>query len=331
MRITWKGILRRLWGPKKKKKKALPRPELVMGPLQGRVSACWPALTGWVGGAEGERLAKLDSWFHSHYIAAPHIIVSALAPHTDLSTCAVLDVGCGDGIMALGVHRAGAGKVVGVDLTRAFDSLLPRASAVIGLPAVPEQVSFRQGRPGQPMPADDGEFDVVYSWSVFEHVDGVPALLSDTARVLRSGGFFYLQISPLYYSPFGSHLMRLIEEPWAHLLHAPKDYEAMAAAAGDHTRAEEKDLLYLQNEFEQVKRYLIGEYHSLNRIRTVELVDAVRAAGFEILSCELGQVRHLTPPPALTAQHDLHDLLTSEIRLLMRKPGPPHAVATKPI
>ncbi len=318
MRITWKGV----WRALRRRRKKQPVCNLVMGPLDGQVKARWAEITRWVGGTEGERLRDIDNWFHSHYVAAPHIIRTALAPHLDLAASRVLDLGCGDGIMAMGMRQMGAAQVAGTDLTRAFDTLLPRAREVLGMQALPEGLEFRQGQLGQPMPFANAEFDAAYSWSVFEHVDvdGVDWLLAEVVRVLKPGGFFYLQIAPLYYSPFGSHLMRLIEKPWAHLLHTQDEYLALAQAAEDHTRTEEKDLLYRNNEFAQVKQYLIGEYASLNRIRTIELVEAARRAGFEILSCELGQIRGLQVPPILKQRHDLHDLLTNEIRLIMRRP-----------
>lgn len=290
-----------------------------MGKLEGKVSARPVEISHWSGGAEGEALRAKDAWFHSHYIFAPHVICSALAPHVDLASSRILDLGCGDGIMSLGVQHAGGGRVACTDLTRAFDTLANKANDVLGLVALPAELEYRQGTLGQPLPFADGFFDAVYSWSVFEHVDGVEWLLREVVRTLRRGGVFYLQIEPLYYSPFGSHLLRLIEQPWAHLLHAAPEYLELATNARDHTRVEERDLLYTQNAFEDVKRYLISEYHSLNKIRTVDLVHAIQVAGLEILSCELSQVRGLDIPPVLLEQFDQHDLVTNEIRLVLRR------------
>jgi ubiquinone/menaquinone biosynthesis C-methylase UbiE len=290
-----------------------------MGALAGMVDARPVEIVHWTGGPEGERLQARDSWFHSHYVFAPHVIYTALAPHVDLSASRVLDLGCGDGIMALGMRKRGVASVAATDLTRAFDALPRKAQAVLGLQAMPQGLDFRQGQLGQPLPYADGEFDAVYSWSVFEHVSGVEWLMREVVRVLRPGGALYLQIEPLYYSPFGSHLMRLIEEPWAHLLHSDEAYLAMATAASDHTTVAEMDLLYRSNEFAEVKRYLIGEYRSLNRLRTVELIREVRAAGLGIQSCELSQVRQLSVPQSLREQHSEHDLITNEIRLVIRR------------
>ena len=103
--------------------------------------------------------------------------------------------------------------------------------------------------------------------------------------------------------PYGSHLRRLIDEPWAHLKIGDTEYLARVQAAADHSSVVERDLLYQQNEFEEVRRYLMGEYRSLNRIRTVELVRQVLEGGWQIEGCALRQIsaRRLEPDQLSTA------------------------------
>jgi len=266
-------------------------------------------------------LAAQDAWFHSHYVIAPNMVVGALQAATLPASARILDLGCGDGIMALGVCEASERIVVGSDLTDAFQTLPGRVAEALGdAHAIPSRLGFAQAVPGAPLPFPDDHFDAGYSWSVFEHVDGVDALLREVVRVLKPGARFFLQIEPLYYSPFGSHLRRLIPRPWAHLNMSPADYLAEAAAATDQVRPEEKDVLYQLNAFESVKRYLIGEYASLNRITSRQLVDRVLAAGLLIERCELGQVSAASVPSALRARFPMHDLRTQEIRLMLRRP-----------
>ncbi|WP_419606439.1 hypothetical protein, partial [Thiolapillus sp.] len=68
--------------------------------------------------------------------------------------------------------------------------------------------------------AEHHAVDAVFSWSVFEHVpqSQIPVIFADLYNSLHKGGLFFLQIEPLYYSPWGSHLRRFIDVPWAHLL-----------------------------------------------------------------------------------------------------------------
>ncbi|MCA6218332.1 class I SAM-dependent methyltransferase [Ideonella sp. B7] len=265
--------------------------------------------------------AKRDAWFYSHHVVAPSLIVHALQAASLSSQARLLDMGCGDGIMALGVCEASGRAVVGTDLTEAFKTLPGRVAQVFGAGRpLPERLQFVRGQAGQGLPFPDDSFDGGYSWSVFEHVDGVAPLLREVLRVLKPGTPFFLQIEPLYYSAFGSHLKRLVPEPWAHLRMAPEAYLAAAAAAVDHVPPEEQDVLYRLNAFENVKRYLIGEYHSLNRITATELVQTVQQVGWQIERCELGQLPADMVPEELRPRFSLQDLCTHEIRLWLRKP-----------
>lgn len=266
-------------------------------------------------------LADRDAWFHSHFVFAPNTVVNVLQTHTLPENARILDLGCGDGIMALGVCEASGRTVVGSDLTDAFQTLPGRVAAALGADyTIPESLGFAKGTLGAPLPFPDAHFDAGYSWSVFEHVDGVPALLNEVMRVLKPGALFFLQIEPLYYSAYGSHLRRLVSRPWAHLSMSEDEYLAEVGAATDQVRPEEQDVLYQLNAFENVKRYLIGEYRSLNKITVNELAEQVEAAGLLIERCELGQVAADGVPASLQERYPLHDLRTNEIRLLLRKP-----------
>lgn len=271
-----------------------------------------------------EALAMRDLWFFNHQVKAASQVMASLGlqeNHASNTTLQILDVGCGDGIMALGVCKLTGAEVTGCDLTRAFDTLPDRAVELLGPDAIPEGLKFVQSQSGQTLPFPDNSFDCVYSWSVFEHVENPTQLLKEIFRILKPSGQFFLQIKPLYYSPWGSHLHRLIQEPWAHLLTGDEDFQKLALSAKDNIRETEKDILYRKNEFEAVKQYLLNEYKSLNRLRTHELVNAVKAVGLMISHCELSQPRHPRPPKKLLQKYSHHDLSTNEIRLFIKKPN----------
>ena len=269
---------------------------------------------------EHAALEGRDPWFHNHLVVASRVVAAALG-----ATCRpgakVLDFGCGEGVTALGVARRTGAEVWGVDLTRAFDALPARAEQALGPGACPPTLAFGQAVAGEPLPAADAVFDAGYAWSVFEHLDDVSGTLRELRRVLKPGAPFLLQIEPLYLSPYGSHLRRLIDEPWAHLKIGDTEYLARVQAAADHSSVVERDLLYQQNEFEEVRRYLMGEYRSLNRIRTVELVRQVLEGGWQIEDCALRQISARRLEPDLLRRHSAHDLRTREIRLLLKRPS----------
>jgi 2-polyprenyl-3-methyl-5-hydroxy-6-metoxy-1,4-benzoquinol methylase len=99
----------------------------------------------------------------------------------------VLDVGCGEGVFAAELARAGA-QVVGID---AAEEPLRRARARH------PQLDLRlvDGEGDWPLP--DAGFDVVWAGEVIEHVADTAAWLSEVRRVLRSGGALLLSTPAL--------------------------------------------------------------------------------------------------------------------------------------
>lgn len=106
-------------------------------------------------------------------------------------------------------------KVLGID--RAYEKALASALGVEKL------------RPGRLIAADasrlpfaQGAFDVVFSFSVFEHLEAPELVKKEIARVLRPGGFAYVS-THLYAAEGGCHDLRIFagnrkDIPlWAHL------------------------------------------------------------------------------------------------------------------
>lgn len=85
----------------------------------------------------------------------------------------VLDVGCGDGEITIGL-AAYAGAVVGVDLDDDFA-------------AATENVTFQQGSVYE-LPFADGEFDAAFAHSMLETLERPVDALAELRRVLRPGG-----------------------------------------------------------------------------------------------------------------------------------------------
>jgi len=246
-----------------------------------------------------------DEWFNVHFHWAADQVHRLLSPHVDLRHGRLADFGCGDGITGLGlVLRHGYASYTGFDIRRSFDRLDATARREIGLRRLPRSLSFRQIAPGEPIAAA-GPFEAVMSWSAFEHIgrDLIPGILADIRKSLVPGGLFMMQVDPLYYSPFGSHLGRFIRQPWAHLLYSDEEVKAMVRAA----RAEDvpdvdKDLSFHEQSLDSFKEFILSEYAELNRLTADDLVRAGQDAGFTLLS----QERHRAteePPAELIERH----------------------------
>ncbi|HXS52830.1 MAG TPA: class I SAM-dependent methyltransferase [Usitatibacter sp.] len=261
------------------------------------------------------RDAANDPWFWSHYRDAAGIVLSLVPASCFAKDNTVVDFGCGDGATSLGIASRVAARVVGVDLHTSYSSLPDMARRNLRMERLPANLAFEQVAPGAPLPFRDGAVDLVYSWSVFEHLADVDGTLAEMSRIVRSGGRMFIQIEPLYHGPFGSHLQRLVREPWAHLLHDEEEFLRMAASAHDRVAENEKDVLYRTHAFEDVKRHLLKEYRSLNRITGDRLLARVSSAGFRIEESRLIQVENLRPDPRLLEKYPLETLLTNQVVL----------------
>ena len=265
------------------------------------------------------RLREKDSWFFDHFIMTAYEIGEHLSRFIPLNRSRVLDFGCGDGFTALGMSRFGLKEIIGVDINDAFRHLPQIACRYPGLDLLPRSLSFQKVGDGEPLPFETDTFDAVYTWSVLEHVRDVEAVLQELNRVLFPGGILFMQIKPLFHSPFGSHLERLIPEPWAHLTMTEAAFLDRAWNARDQIGEDEKDLVYQRNTFADFKKYLIHEFQNLNRITAGELLVAAHKSRFTVLTYEKRKDHSHSPPLELLDRYSEEDLLTSEVRLTLRK------------
>jgi len=95
----------------------------------------------------------------------------------------VLDLGCAGGFMAEALDERGA-RVTGID---------PAAEAIAAARAHAEaggrSIAYDVGV-GESLPYAGGAFDAVVCVDVLEHVQSLPGVLAEVARVLRPGGLF---------------------------------------------------------------------------------------------------------------------------------------------
>jgi SAM-dependent methyltransferase len=117
-----------------------------------------------------------------------------------------LELGCRDGMVSYSLERRGK-HAWGIDVTAAgFDGRALRGGASLSrMDAV--NLAF-----------DESSFDCVFSYNSFEHFKRPDAVLDEAIRVLRPGGYVYLDFGPLYMSPLGLHIFRQIGVPYAQLL-----------------------------------------------------------------------------------------------------------------
>jgi 2-polyprenyl-6-hydroxyphenyl methylase/3-demethylubiquinone-9 3-methyltransferase len=96
----------------------------------------------------------------------------------------LLDVGCGGGILAEELARAGF-EVTGIDPAPETLETARAHALATGL-----SIRYALGS-GERLPAADASFDVVTCCDVLEHVDDPDPVIGEVARVLRPGGLFF--------------------------------------------------------------------------------------------------------------------------------------------
>jgi SAM-dependent methyltransferase len=214
-------------------------------------------------------------WVREHYHqAAQEVVDFFAAAGADLAGKDVADVGAGDGLIDLGVvHKAAPARLVGFDIVPTDTGALLELARRDGIAeALPDTLEFRASEPSW-LPADDGSFDFVFSWSTFEHVAEPLALLREIRRVLRPGGILMIQVWPFFHSRHGSHLWQYFAEGFVQLLHDGEEIEARVR------RDPGPDPEWAER--------LLAEYRSCNEITLDGLQGALQAARFTVRRLEV--------------------------------------------
>lgn len=257
--------------------------------------------------------------FDARYNLAPQAFHNWMKDKLDFKKSTLLDFGTDTGVMALGLaQHCQAKRVIGVDINDNYKNLLNEIRGRLELVALPANLSFKQIRPDEPLSKTfaDETIDCVFSWSVFEHISQpfLPLVASEIAQVLRPGGYAFIQIAPLYYSAFGSHMDMIVPEPWAHLTMQLDLFQSRILHA-------EKNEFYISEtdaNFEEIKRSLWGVFLTLNRIVASELLDLFEDTELNLVR-EYRTVNSHIPPANLTAIYNKDVLTTEQIVYLFQK------------
>jgi hypothetical protein len=122
----------------------------------------------------------------------------------------------------------------------------------------------------------------------------------------------------LYYPPLRL-APKKIGAPWAHLLIAENSYLERALGARENMPDEEKYVMYHSNAFENVKKYLVQEYKTLNKVTVNELVARLLKAVFHFREMQTTQVPNLALPQLLLNKFSEYTLFTNEVMMVIEK------------
>jgi ubiquinone/menaquinone biosynthesis C-methylase UbiE len=241
-----------------------------------------------------------SAWFNDHFHEAPRQIVEFLSGDgVALEGQRVADIGCGDGLIDLGLaHLARPAELVGYDIEDTdVDSLgaWARRHGVDG--ELPAGLHFQRCTPTH-VPVPDATFDVVVSWSAFEHISEPVIMAREIRRILKPTGLAFVQIWPLYYSEHGSHRWPWFPGGFAQFLHEEGRIEEVVRSTAVADRVTADNLRDAE----------------LNRMTIDELQRCLLAGGLNVTKLELiTQAVHV--PPKL-ARYPLSWLGISGIKLI---------------
>lgn len=277
---------------------------------KGLAQAAWTVESG-TGTAAVEGLAwsqGYENWFFRHFDHAALVVTDYLLKKHPLLKGRILDVGCGDGIIDLGVFlRTQPEELVGIDPFGGFKRLpdiikehhLP--ADVLGDP----RLQFRE-EDGNDIPYPDDYFDVVISWGSLEHIaGGYDGALDEIRRVLKRGGLLFVHPG-LYYGALGNHLGEFFDDPFVHLK-MPEQELKEAVLAGRPRRMDRAGHVASPAEYWQW-------YTELNPITVPAFEQQLRDLGFEPWRAAVRTSDVIEYTPELQ-QYPIQDLATAELYL----------------
>lgn len=170
-----------------------------------------------------------------------------------------LELGAWDGMCCAALEQMGK-ETTGIDI---------RAGGFAG-EAARSGVDFLQ-MDAAALGFEDGSFDFVFSFNSFEHFHEPDRVLSEAVRVVRPGGYIYLNFGPLYLSATGAHQFQTIHVPYNQCLFQKE----LLAEYADDAGIELVDFSWMNEWSVDQYRQLWQEYgHRLKTILYHEILNA---------------------------------------------------------
>ncbi|MCZ2498677.1 methyltransferase domain-containing protein [Xylophilus sp. Kf1] len=262
---------------------------------------------------EAKFLAASDPAFRARATVEYKTLFAWLGNKFAWETASVLDFGCGEGVPAASI----ALRHPGANIT-AYDIAPPRIAPLKATlqreTALEVPDNLRLCHDWEALP--DGAFDLVYAWSVFEHVapPEMPTVLARIRARMAPGARFFVNCEPLFHSPHGSHLRHYLKTPWRHLREPLSVLRNQVISENSNERN--------AREWEQ--------FTSLNRYTHQDLKAAFEAAGFRLARMHLSQSAEPMPADLLhTFREQALSVVGAQFLLLVADPPDAGAPAAR--
>jgi SAM-dependent methyltransferase len=157
-------------------------------------------------------------------------------------------------------------------------------------------------------PSERKDFDLVFSYNSFEHIQDPKIAFENLLKVVKPGGYLYLSFGPLYASPWGVHAYRAFHMPYPQFLFSQG---------------------FISQKLEEIGIYDLGKkmqtLQPLNRFRLKEFLEILNIPQVQICFLKYGVTqKYLTLPlrfwRAFTGRKlSLEDLTVHSIYILIKK------------
>ena len=246
-------------------------------------------------------------WFRSRAYHEYGTVAQWVRGQVNMDTAKILDFGCGSLPVAAASFalRHPDAEVIGCDILPARREALVAALSEHAQLGMPENLRLEQMAPNT-IPESCVDLDLVYSWSVFEHVPAgdVTRNFELVRDSLGPDGIFFFQNGGLYFNTEGSHLKHLLPgERWHHLTNSISELHAKVMAADAPQRAKEGNWI---------------QFTELNRLTADDFMDAASDAGLELMLEARLRDTGGPPPASLLRVYSEDVLMTTEVRALFR-------------
>ena len=121
----------------------------------------------------------------------------------------VIDFGCGEGYQAVAFARAGAARVIGIEIHEPLIEAGCQRIAGLGLE---KTIQIERQIPA------GLKADVIVSQNSFEHFLDAGKLLAEMRSALAPSGRLFITFAPPWYAPWGAHMAFFCRLPWVQLL-----------------------------------------------------------------------------------------------------------------
>lgn len=248
-------------------------------------------------------------WLEKHFYDVPRMISNKFGEiNIELNNKVVLDFGCGDSIIDLGlIEIANLNKLIATDINTDSESISKkRIKHFLGESLDSSEKLVRIQNTETLIPLDSDSIDVAFSWSTFEHVSRPLESLRELKRVIKPNGYLFIQIFPMYYSAHGHHMWWDSNfPPFIHL----SNIELFESRFKDFSDSNEYG--------ESFKKIVEEEVGSLNRIRVEEIKELLLDLNFKILKEDLSY-EPFGPIDNLSG-YSKADLETGEVFIICQK------------